>query len=213
LPVEILDKKLVHPFRIIKGLNENIILGADFINKHLLVYDPKFKRVKWKKDNMWAVASIKMTHETVIPEYSSKLVKVKKDNGTERTEQVVAEISCTAEPYLVGGPGLINIDSNGCSLIEVFNAGPEPVILNRGQEVGQADNVEGKTLFPVQADQVKKMAEQQWKNNHKPAASVRPDFYQMCNLEVPSEYKDKYRALLAKHRNIFSSSKKQFGIL
>jgi hypothetical protein len=138
-----------------------------------------------------------MTHETVIPEYSSKLVKVKTDSGTERTEQVVAEISCIAEPYLVGGPGLINIADNGCSLIEVFNAGPEPVMLNRGQEVGQADNVKGQSLFPFQADHVNKIAEQQWRDNHKPAANVRPDFYQMCNLEVPSEYKDRYRALLA----------------
>jgi len=45
LPVKILGKQTVHPFRIIHGLNENVILGADFINKHLLVYDPKFKQV------------------------------------------------------------------------------------------------------------------------------------------------------------------------
>jgi len=45
LPIEILGKQTVHPFRIIQGLNENVILGADFINKHLLVYDPKFKQV------------------------------------------------------------------------------------------------------------------------------------------------------------------------
>jgi hypothetical protein len=141
-------------------------------------------------------------------------VKIKTDNGTERTEQVVAEISCTAEPYLVGGPGLINIDDNGCSLIEVFNAAPEPVILNRGQEVGQADNVEGQSFFPFQADQVNKIAKQQWRENHKLAANVRPDFFQMCHLEVPSEYKNKYRALFAlfaKHKNILSLSKSDLG--
>jgi hypothetical protein len=48
LPVHILGKQTVHPFRIIQGLNKIVILGADFINKHLLVYDPKFKQVKWK---------------------------------------------------------------------------------------------------------------------------------------------------------------------
>jgi hypothetical protein len=161
LPIEILGKQTVHPFRVIQGLNENVILGADFINKHLLVYDPKFKQVRWRKDNSWSVSPVKMTHETVIPEYSSKLVKVKTDNGTENTEQVEAEISCVAEPYLVGGPGLINLDNHGCTLVEVFNTGPEPIMLNRGQEVGQADNAEGQSLFPFQADQVNKIAEQQ----------------------------------------------------
>jgi len=89
----------VHPFRVIQGLNENVILGADFINKHLLVYDPKFKQVRWRKDNSWSVSSVKMTHETVIPEYSSKLVKVKTDNGTEDTEQVVAITEVVSFPF------------------------------------------------------------------------------------------------------------------
>jgi hypothetical protein len=211
LPVEILGRQTVHPFRVIQGLNENIILWADFINKHLLVYDPKFKQVKWRKNNAWSVSSIKMTHETVNPEFSSKLVKVKLDSGTKKTGQVVAEITCAAEPYLVGGPGLINVDSTGCSLIEVVNAGPEPVNLSRGQDVSQADNVEGQSLFPFEADQVNQIAEQQWKKTRKPAIDVRPDFYQICNLEVPSEYKERYHALLAKHKNIFSLSKSDSG--
>jgi hypothetical protein len=69
-----------------------------------------------------------MTHEVVVPEYSSKVVKVKAESGTENTTKVVAEMSCESEPYLVGGPGLIELDPSGCSLIEIFNAGPEPVI-------------------------------------------------------------------------------------
>jgi hypothetical protein len=87
-----------------------------------------------------------MTHKIVIPEYTSKLVKIKMEGGTENTDQVVAEISCTEEPNLVGGPRLIKIDSTGSSLVEMFNAGPEPIALNRGQKVGQADNVDGQTL-------------------------------------------------------------------
>jgi hypothetical protein len=34
--------------------------------------------------------------------------------------------------------------------------------------------------------------------------------FQMCNLEVPIEYKEKY-ALLAKHRKFFSLSKSDLG--
>jgi hypothetical protein len=138
-------------------------------------------------------------------------VKVKTDSGTENTKQVIAEISCITEPYLVGGPGLINIDDLGCTLVEVVNTGPEPIMLNRGQEVGQADNAEGQSLFPFQANVVNKIAEQQWKDKHKPATNVRPDFFKMCNLEVPSEYKDKYRTLLTKHKDIFSLSKSDLG--
>jgi len=133
------------------------------------------------------------------------------DDGTEKTAQVVAEIMCPTEPYLVGGAGLINIDTAGCSLIEIFNAGPEPVTLDRNQTVGQADNVEGQPLLPFEANQVNQIAEQQLKQTHQNTGTASPDFYQMCNLEVPNEYKDRYRALLAKHRNIFSLSKSDLG--
>jgi len=208
LPVHILGRQTVHPFCIIQGLKENVILGADFINKHLLVYDPKFKQVKWRKDNAWSVSSIKMTHEVVVPEYSSKLVKTKTESGTENTKQVVAEISCESEPYLVGGPGLIELDPSGCSLVKIFNAGPEPVILTRGQEVGQADNIEGQSLFPFETDHINQIAEQQLEaRKQKNLSPVTNDFFKMCNVEVLIKYKEKYRALLAKYRKIFSLSK------
>ena len=100
LPIQILGKQTVHPFRIIHGLNENVILGADFINKHLLIYDPKFKQVQWRKDKMWSVSSVKVTHETVIPEYSSKLMKVKTDSGTENTKQVAVSYTHLTLPTI-----------------------------------------------------------------------------------------------------------------
>ena len=58
-PISVLGKSTEHPFRVIKGLNEPVILGADFINKHLLLYDPKYKRVKWRHENDWAISSIR----------------------------------------------------------------------------------------------------------------------------------------------------------
>ncbi len=107
LPISIIGCKTEHPFRVIKGLNESVILGADFINKHLLLYDPKFKQVKWRHEKEWDVSAIKATNETVIPEYSSRLMRIKLNDGAENSEQVVAEICAQEEPYLVGGPGLI----------------------------------------------------------------------------------------------------------
>ncbi len=81
LPISILGRKTMHPLRIIKGLNESVILGADFINKHLLVYDPKIKQVNRRNEKSWTVSSIKMTNEATVPEYSSHLVRIKTEDG------------------------------------------------------------------------------------------------------------------------------------
>jgi hypothetical protein len=80
-------------------------LGANFINKHLLLYDPKFKQVKWRHEKEWDISAIKATNETVIPKYSSCLMKIKLEAGAENSEQAIAEIFAQDEPYLVGDQG------------------------------------------------------------------------------------------------------------
>ena len=201
----------MHPFRIINGLNESVILGADFINKHLLVYDPKIKQVSWRDEKSWTVSSIKMTNEVVVPEYSSRLVRIKAESGTENTDQVIAEITNAEAPYMVGGPGLIKIDAAGCSLVEIFNTGPEPITLARGQCIGQADNIEGQALTPFEAEVVNAIAEKQFRTTAKRDPKRDEEFARLCKLEVPEEYKARYQALLTKHRNVFSVEKSDLG--
>jgi hypothetical protein len=162
-PISLLGQTTEHPFRVIKGLNEPVILGADFINKHLLLYDPKYKRVKWRHENDWAVSPIKTSTETVIPEYSSRLLWVKGDSGTANTEYAIAEISCPEEAYLAGGPGLVRLDEQGSSLVEVYNTNPEPITLVRGQVIGQMDNLQGRHPIEFEADKVNQVAEAQWR--------------------------------------------------
>jgi len=129
LPVSLLGRKTEHPFRVIKGLNESVILGADFINKHLLLYNPKFKRVKWRHENEWAISAIKIANETVIPEYLSRLLRVKGEPITANTTCALAKISCPEEPYLSRGPILMALDDQGGGLVEVFNTVPNLLIL------------------------------------------------------------------------------------
>jgi hypothetical protein len=213
ISVSVLGRKTEHPFRVIKGLNESVILGADFINKHLLMYDPKFKQVKWRHDNDWTVASLCAKSDTVIPEYSSRLLRVKVDDNGKTATSIIAEISCPEWPYLVGGPGLMSLDEQKGGLVEILNTGPEPVTIARGQVIGQADNVANQSLVPFEAEAVNRIAKEQWKKKQgsSPRATVTEEFRQMCRLEVPSQHEADYRQLLAKHRGIFSLNKNEIG--
>jgi hypothetical protein len=213
ISVSVLGRKTEHLFQVIKGLNESVILGADFINKHLLLYDPKFKKVKWRHDNDWTVVSLQTTSETVIPEYSSLLLKMKLDNNAKEADGIIAEISCPGLPYLVGGPGIVTLDGQKSSLIEIFNTGPEPITLARGQVIGLADNANQQPLIPFEADMVNRIAEEQWKKKQRPytKTAIMEEFWQLCKLEVPAKYEEDYRQLLAKHLSIFSLNKNEIG--
>ncbi len=211
--VSVLGRKTEHPFRVIKGPNESVILGADFINKHLLLYDPKFKQVKWRHDNNWTVASLLTTSKTVIPEYSSGLLRINLDNSANEADCIIAEISCPDLPYLVGMPGIVTLDEQKGGLMEILNTGPEPVTLARGQVIGRADNASQQALIPFEADVVNRVAEEQWqkKQTSLARAAITDEFRQLCRLEVPSKYKKDYPQLLAKHQGIFSLNKNEIG--
>jgi hypothetical protein len=66
---------------------------------------------------------------------------------------------------LAGGPGLVQLDEQGSSLVEVFNTGPEPVTLTRGQIIGQVDNLQGSQPLEFNADKVNQVVEAQWKRD------------------------------------------------
>ncbi len=95
-----------------------------------------------------------MTNETVIPEYSSELLRIRLDDDVDEADCAIAEISCPDLPYLVGGPGLMTLDDQKEGLMEVFNTDPEPVMLARGQVVGRADNAYHQTLTHFKAEMV-----------------------------------------------------------
>ncbi len=149
----------------------------------------------------------------MIPEYSSRLLQVKGDPGTANTKYAIAEISCPEEAYLAGGPGLVSLDEQGSSLVEVFNTGPELITLARGQIIGQIDNLQGRQLLVFEADKVNQVAEAQWRRDRAKADKipVTEEFQKMCRLECPSTYMEDYRMLLAKHWRIFSMNKNEIG--
>ncbi len=96
--------------------------------------------------------------------------------------------------------------------MEVFNTGPEPITLARGQCVGRADNIEGQALTPFEAEVVNAIAEKHFRTTAKRDTKRDDEFARLCKLEVPEEYKARYQALLTKHRNVFSVEKSDYYI-
>ena len=47
LQMQVLGRQVSHPFRVIRGLHEPAILGANFINQQCLGYDPCKRTVVW----------------------------------------------------------------------------------------------------------------------------------------------------------------------
>jgi len=61
------DKILAHQFYVIPELNEPLILGIDFIQKHQLWYCPKNRSFVWEGQPNWGQGHLKVCNATVIP--------------------------------------------------------------------------------------------------------------------------------------------------
>jgi hypothetical protein len=92
-------------------------------------------------------------------------------------------------------------DEQKSGLVEILNAGPEPVTIARGQVIGRADNLANQNLVPFEAEMVNRVAEEEWKKKKGSSTrtTVTEEFRQMCRLEVPSQHEADYQQLLAKH--------------
>ena len=67
LRVRIGTKFLQHEFYVISDLNEPLILGIDFIQKHQLWYCPKNRSFAWEGQPNWGQGHLKVAAATSIP--------------------------------------------------------------------------------------------------------------------------------------------------
>ena len=67
LPISIDNNMVHHPFYLIDNLNEDCILGIDFITNHSLNYNPQTRLFSWPDDKAWVNGIISMAQSDIIP--------------------------------------------------------------------------------------------------------------------------------------------------
>ena len=208
LQMKVLGRQINHPFRVIRGLHEPAILGADFINQQCLGYDPCKRTVVWMGAEEEASSPVRVSATVVIPEFSSRLVHSKTNLGGKPL--VVAEIFCQEQPHLQGGPGLVETDQGGRCLLEIFNSGLEPIILERGCVVGQSETLDTQKMNRLDKQVISSIARTKKKEESRPER-IRL-LKEKLNLQVPEEYEQRYVDLLVKHHAAFSLDKNDIGL-
>ena len=210
LPISLLGRQVEHPFRVIRNLHEPVIIGADFINRQHLGYNPCTKEVHWAgpgEDN----SEIRVSAVTVIPEFCSRAVPVR--TGLDSRKFVVAEIFSEEWPHLLGGPGLVTTDNEGRCLVELRNTGPEPIFLERGQTIGLGEALLDGKVRELDPDVINAIAKREARSmtNSKQETGKIQKLKEALNLEVPDEFKKQYMDLLLKHHAAFSIDKSDLG--
>ena len=211
LPIQVLGRQVQHPFRVIRGLHEKVILGADFINEQLLGYDPCRREVHWtgnREDN----SDLRVNTAITIPEFSSRAVQLR--TGLGKRQHVVAEIFREDCPHLAGGPGLVQTDEEGKCLVELLNTGSEPIFLERNQAIGQSEALQQGRLQAIDERLVEAIVSKEATRGRGSPTSTKncgEKILEAAKLLLSVDVKRRYKELILKHHNVFSLEKGEHG--
>jgi len=216
LPIQIDRKTVHHPFYLIDNLNEDCILGIDFITEHSLNYCPQNRQFFWPGDKQWVNGIITMSQSDIIPALSSKVIKVNviTDLQTKPSNNSIisACVGSELKPLLTSVPCLSEVNSDGKINILIKNCAPVDISLDRDEIIGKTENLCDSDF--VQLDPLAfKTMEDIYSIAKKPISKDTDKFIrENVKLNVPSAEKDSYLNLLCEHWETFSLDKHDLGL-
>ena len=216
IPISIDNKMVHHPFYLIDNLNENCILGIDFITEHSLNYCPQTRQFFWPGEKQWVNGIIAMSQSDIIPALSSKVIKVNviTDLKTKPTNNTIisACVGSEIKPLLSSVPSLSQVDNNGQINVLIKNCAPIDIKLDKSEIIGKTENIHDSEFVQLDPLAFKKM-EGIYSITKKPISKDTEKFIrENSKLNVPSAEKDSYLKLLCEHWETFSLDKHDLGL-
>lgn len=216
LPITIDNKTVTHPFFLIDNLNEQCILGIDFITKHSLNYCPKTRTFFWPGERQWLEGIVSSTKTLTIPALSKKIVKVNviTDQQTKPTNdtKVSACIASEDKPLLTSDVGLMTTDNRGEAFMLVKNCAPVDVTINRGEIIGRAENLTGGEFVELKSSTFQHIES----ISDTKCAPIPPEvakfIEQNAKITVPENERAAYLKLLKDNWETFSLQKHDIGL-
>jgi len=216
LPITIDQKTVSHPFFLIDNLNEQCILGIDFISKHSLNYCPKTRTFFWPGERQWLEGIVSSIKTIMIPALSKKIVKVNVitdlQTSPANNTKISACIASETKPLLTSDLGLVTTNKHGETLMMVKNCAPVDVIINRNEIIGKAENLDGSQFVELKHNTFQHIES----ISITKCAPITPETTKFitsnAKISVPEIEKTKYLQLLQDHWETFSLKKHDLGL-
>ena len=216
LKIKLGHNEVQHSFFVIRNLNDDLILGIDFIHKHQLNYNSINRSFRWKGGPAWQEGQLKVCKALSIEALGSQMVRLqaRTDSGSlpQPNQACMVNVVSMDNPFLTGGPFLVEPDEHGCVQVLVTNCSPIPVDLERNEFLGKIENLEGSELREISPDYLNAVAAQV--NPKTVPLSPEKKKFILDNLDlsqIPDHYKERYRQTVLKHHEAISRHKLDLG--
>jgi len=180
---------------IVDGLNKEFIIGMTLIGAQKLHWNPDSREFGWGTAPLWhkghgktrATVKLAALTCTTVPVQMNTECGLVPSSGT----ACIANIGLIDNPYVTGGPYLIEPDKHGITYVPMFNCAPYDIELQRNEFVAVIENVKGCSYEEVNPAYINILSEkhQETRTKHKLTESKKKLIEEKFCSEVPAEYK------------------------
>ena len=212
LQLSLLGKNFQHEVWVCDKVTD-FILGIDFIEKHCLQYDTLSRSIYFASTPQNAVLSL--SKAITFPSLSTIVVKTKFNGHATPFTPHIATISCSQSKLLQGGPALVSVSDDGFCTIAVTNCAPYDISVARGSIVGyietEGQNAKIEKLSKTKIKEICDAINLVAAPLNAPKSLSNEQIIAQANLQVPSEFRQRYLDLLFQSKAAISSSKTDLG--
>jgi hypothetical protein len=127
---------------------------------------------------------------------------------------MIVNVISVVSPLITGGPALIEADSAGQAIIELYNCSPDTVDLPRKEPIATMENAETFDMETMSPEVINALAEQvAAKETRMEITPTKREFIRKnADIDnVPPEFQERYLDLMCKYHSIFSGDKNDIG--
>ncbi len=215
------DRTVSQQITVFRELNSGVILGMDLITDHQLTFLPSRREFRWGDPDEWYQGRCKVAQKTKIPPLTVAPVRVQLKTATGclagAQQTVLGQVGHSENPYLTGGPYLMQANEIGQAVMMIHNCSPVAVELDRDELIGWLENVTDCEVEEINPDYIQQLAAvqkeelRQQKNPLLPEAKKFITDNLKCGPSVPPEVQKKYLELVLKHHEVVSRHRFDLG--
>ncbi len=127
---------------------------------------------------------------------------------------MILNVISVVSPLITGSPALVEADSAGQAIIELYNCGPETVDLPRKEPIATMENTETFDMERMSPEVINALTEQVASKEKRAEITPAKREFIRKNADinnVPPEFQERYLDLMCKYHSIFSGDKNDIG--
>ena len=220
LPFSFLNKDYEYPCKILGNLNEDMIVGINFMHLTGLSYDAGRKELFMSNSssNNWRTASMHIDKEITLEPLSCATVTVNaltRDLARPGKASSAIAVVNSNDYVLSGGPAIIQLNQFGQAQMEIFNCTADSMTISENSIIGMIEKMhpeEEAAISLLDAEEmVATLEKRELPKREELSKEKEKHLRSKIEKSVPAEFQTRYMNLCAKYHEIFSTTKREMG--